>query len=391
MIQLDQALKIALEKAFVMGTERVNYLSTLNRIIAEDIVSDTDMPPFNKSAMDGYACLRQDLGEELIVIETIRAGIVPEKRIEKGQCAGIMTGAILPDGADCVIMVEYTEKTGKKTIRFTGNKTNNNICYKGEDVNKGQIVLQKGELVKAQHIAVMASVGCVEPLVFIRPKIGVIATGTELVEPGNKPGISQIRNSNASQMMAQLEFMGINPGYYGIAPDSETETYNILSNCIKENDITILSGGVSMGEFDFVPQVLNELGVKLLFRKIAIKPGKPTTFGMNERKFVWALPGNPVSSFILFELLVKPFLYKMMDRNYKPSIRKLPLENKIQRKNSKRIAWMPGIITDKGSVRLIDYHGSAHINALAVADCLIAMNIGQDTLESGELTDVRQI
>lgn len=391
MIQLDEALKNALVKAFVLGTEKVDYLFSLNRILAKDIISDIDMPPFNKSAMDGYACRREDFEDELIVVETIRAGIVPVKKIKKGQCASIMTGAIIPEGADCVLMVEYVEKRAENRIIFTGNNSKDNICFKGEDVKKGQLVLKKGELIKAQHIAVMASVGCVNPLVFLRPKIGIIATGTELVEPAKKPLISQIRNSNASQMIAQVMAMGINAEYYGIAPDSEEETYNILSKCLNENDITILSGGVSMGEFDFVPQILKELGVKILFEKIAIKPGKPTTFGLKSRKFVWALPGNPVSSFVIFELLVKPFLYKMMDNEYQPGLRKLPVAKRIQRKKANKLCWMPGIINKEGSVEIIDYHGSAHINALAMADCLIAMKVGHDILESGELTDVRQI
>ncbi|MFC2120209.1 gephyrin-like molybdotransferase Glp [Bacteroidota bacterium] len=391
MIQLDEALEIALNKAFVLDTERIDYIESLGRILGEDIRSDINMPPFNKSAMDGYACRREDLSFELEVVETIRAGFVPEKSIVERQCASIMTGAILPEGANCVIMVEHTKKSKDNKILFTKEKTKNNICYKGEDIKIGELVLKKGEKIKSQHIAVMASLGCVKPQVYKQPKVGVIATGTELVEPENKPGISQIRNSNGSQMIAQLKALGINPEYYGIAPDSEEKTFNIISDSLKENDVILLSGGVSMGEYDFVPKVLKKLGIELLFQKIAVKPGKPTTFGVNNKKYVFALPGNPVSSFIIFDLLVKPFLYKMMNKDTSQSIIKLPLEKRIERKKAERLVWMPGKINNNGTVQVIDYHGSAHINSLTDADCIISMKAGQLTIESGELADVRQI
>lgn len=391
MIQLEEALKIVLENAYVKGTEQIDYTKSLGRVLAEDIASDINMPPFDKSAMDGYACRKEDISQELIVIETVRAGTVPEKQIGKDQCSNIMTGAIIPDGADCVIMVEYIEKTGENTIRFIKDNTRNNICYKGEDIIEGQVVLKKGEIVKSQHIAVMASVGCLKPLVFVRPKIGVLATGTEIVEPEIFPELSQIRNSNGPQMIAQLSTIGIQAQYYGIAGDSEEETYNLLEKSVKENDVTLLSGGVSMGTYDFVPEVLEKLGFSLLFHQLAIKPGKPTTFGVNGKKFVFGLPGNPVSSFNLFELLVKPFLYKLMDKEYCPPIVMLAVEKRIERKKSDRMAWFPGNITKNGTVRQIEYHGSAHIYALVEANCLIAIEPGQNIIESGELAYVRQI
>ncbi len=391
MIQLEEALKIAYDNSFVLGTENITYFHSLGRVLAEDITSDISMPPFDKSAMDGYACRSKDIFRDLTIIETVRAGVVPEKHIGKDQCSNIMTGAILPKGADCVIMVEHTEKTIENKVRFIKDKTRKNICYKGEDIKKGQKVIDKGEFIKPQHIAVMASVGCLNPLVYIKPRIGVLATGTELVEPEKYPELSQIRNSNGSQMIAQLSTMGIQAQYYGIAADSEEDTFDMLEQSVKENDVTLLSGGVSMGTYDFVPEVLEKLGFRLLFQHISIKPGKPTTFGINGKKFVFGLPGNPVSSFNLFELLVKPFLYNLMNKDYCPAILNLPVEKQMERKKSDRLAWFPGIITEKGSVKQIEYHGSAHIYSLINADCLIAMKPGQNIIESGDLANVRQI
>ncbi|RLD73374.1 MAG: molybdopterin molybdenumtransferase MoeA, partial [Bacteroidetes bacterium] len=173
MIKFEDALDIVLNSIqFKLSTERTNINDSLGRILAEDVRSDINMPPFDKSAMDGFACRREDIDNELEIIEIIPAGKVPEKHIGKNQCAKIMTGAIVPEGADCVIMVEHTEITGDNTIRFIFDYTNNNICYVAEDIKKDDLVLQKGIEIKPQHIAVMASVGYTEPLVSKQPRIG---------------------------------------------------------------------------------------------------------------------------------------------------------------------------------------------------------------------------
>ncbi|MHC4618973.1 MAG: molybdopterin molybdotransferase MoeA, partial [Planctomycetota bacterium] len=220
MLSFEQALEIVLGSVREAGSERVDIGQALNRVLAEDVRSDMDMPPFNKAAMDGYACRREDLGNELAVVETIAAGVSPRKAIGVNQCAKIMTGSMAPEGADCVIMKEYVEAAGEGAIRFVGGKTADNICVQGEDVKAGAIVAGKGTLLRAQHIAVLASAGCVRPVVARRPRVGVVATGDELVEPGARPGASQIRNSNSFQLAGQVESMGLSVNNYGIVKDA---------------------------------------------------------------------------------------------------------------------------------------------------------------------------
>ncbi len=390
MILLEEAYKIIMDSAFELNHKKVELSKVLNRILAEDVISDINMPPFDKSAMDGYACRLEDIKNELEVIEIIPAGKPPQKIISKNLCSKIMTGAMIPQGADCVIMVEHTEISPDKKVRFVKETTNKNIAYKSEDVKIGDIVLRKGTLIKPQHIAVLASVGCINPIVFKQARVGIISTGDEIVEPKYKPGLSQIRNSNAFQLIAQVEKMGAIPKYFGIIKDDEQKSYKSIEKAIKGCDVLLLTGGVSMGDFDFIPKILDKLKVRQLFQKLAIKPGKPTIFGIRDKKFVFGLPGNPVSSFNIFELLTKPFIYKMMGFDYKPLNIKMPLGKTYKRKKSDRKSFIPVKIKN-GFVFLLEYHGSAHINALSDADGLIAVPIGKTVLNKGDLTDVRQI
>ena len=391
MILFEEALRTVLESARRLGTERVDIIHAIDRILAEDAKSDMDMPPFNKSAMDGYACRRADLANELEVVETIPAGYTPTKSIEPNQCAKIMTGASVPQGADCVVMVEFTENPTDGTVRFVGENTADNICIKGEDVKAGDVVLSKGTRIRPQHIAVLASVGCAQPVVSKRPRVGILATGDELVQPACRPGPSQIRNSNSFQLSAQVESMGAVAKNYGIAKDTDKAIDKMFKEAVEENDVVIVSGGVSMGDFDLVPGILSQNNINLLFEKVAIKPGKPTVFGVSENIYCFGLPGNPVSTFVLFELLVKPFLYKLMDYEYKPDTVKMPLAESFKRKKTERQTWIPVVITDVGMLKTIDYHGSAHINALCIANGLISIGVGVAEIEEGTVVPVRLI
>jgi molybdopterin molybdotransferase len=391
MISFEQALAIVTEKTYEPGTELVDITVSLNRIIAEDVISDIDMPPFDKSAMDGYACRQEDIKNILEVIETIPAGTAPIKTIEKNNCSKIMTGAMIPPGADCVLMVEQTETIENNKIRFTGERTNKNICFKSEDISKGQKLFSKGTLLKPPHIAILATTGYSRPLVYKQPSVAVLSTGDELVEPGVIPGPSQIRNSNAYQLYSQILACGCKPNYYGIASDDKTMIHDILKKATYENDVTILTGGVSMGDYDFVPEILEKLKIQLHFKKIAIQPGRPTVFGTLGKKFIFGLPGNPVSSFMLFEMLVKPMLFKMMGNTMRFVNIKLPLGNDYTRKRSDRKAFIPVKISAEGTIIPVEYHGSAHLNSLCETDGIIIMNIGQEKINKGELTDVRLI
>ena len=391
MLPFDEALKIVLDSAKKLDSERVDIEQAANRILAEDVESDLDMPPRDRSVFDGYACRRQDLDNELKVVETIRAGMRPKKTIGSNQCSKIMTGATVPAGADCVFMVELAENTSAGTVRFSGEKTDDNIRPQGRDIKAGQVVLRSGTRIRVQDIAVLAMVGHAEVLVAKKPRVGIIATGDELVEPHSKPSPWRLRNSNSPQLIAQLESVGAAVTNYGIAKDTKDEIDLTFKEAAAENDVVLLSGGVSMGDFDLVPGILRQNNIELLFEKIALKPGKPTVFGVREDLFCFGLPGNPVSTFVVFELLVKPFLYKLMGHDFAPPNIKMPLEETIKRKDTKRRGWMPVKITDAGTLRKVEYHDSGHINALCGADGLICLEIGVSEIPKGNIVQVRLI
>jgi molybdopterin molybdotransferase len=390
MISFEKALEIVMGNAFSTGTEVVRWTDSMDRILAENIFSDTDLPPFDRSSVDGFACRKSDLDRELEIIETIPAGKWPSESVRAGQCSRIMTGAPVPEGADCVIMVEDTEIVNPDKIRFKGSFLKDNIACRGEDVREGDVVLRAGKLIKPQDIAVMASVGHISVVVGKKPRVAVISSGSELVEPSEKPSRQGIRNSNSSQLLAQISRTGISGCYYGIAPDDEEITLDLVRKALSENDIVIITGGVSMGDFDFVPSVLEKAGVKILFDRIAVQPGKPTTFGVHGTGVVFGLPGNPVSSFIQFEMLVRPFIYKTMGYDWKPYEIRLPIREQYKRKNAGRLALIPVAITDDHSVVPVDYHGSAHISALPYADGIIRLGVGETVIEKGKIVNVRQ-
>ncbi|MCP4179315.1 MAG: molybdopterin molybdotransferase MoeA [bacterium] len=405
MISFSEAYNTVMNCVFSLGSEQVDINDSLGRVLANDIVSDLNMPPFNKSAMDGYACRKEDLADNLKVIEDIPAGFQPMKRVEPGECSKIMTGAMVPDGADCVIIVEETEEVSESLIRFTGNleiskvgsiqpikwrKGNGNICCTGEDIEEGDVVLQKGTVIKPKHVAVMATVGCAKPSVAVRPKIGIIATGSELVEPYENVSGPLIRNSNSYQLAAQVKTSCGLPNYYGIAIDTEEAIFDAMNKAMDENDIVLISGGVSMGDYDFVPACLKKNGVKILFDRVAVQPGKPITFGTSDRAVCFGMPGNPVSTFMQFELLVRPFIYNIMGNDFKPTVFHMPLGEKIKRHKTTRKSVIPVDIRD-GKVYSLDYHGSAHINAISGTDYVISIPVGIAEIKKGTLVDVRQI
>jgi molybdopterin molybdotransferase len=391
MISFEEAFGIVMESAFETETEIIPFTSSYARILAEDIFSDIDMPPFNRSAVDGYACHRTDIATELEVVEIIPAGKVPEKSVGQNQCSKVMTGAIVSEGCDIVFMVEDSENLTSCKIRFTGKDPKSNMSFKGEDVKTGDLVVRSGKFIKPQDIAVMASVGRTKITVKKKPRVGILSTGDELVEPSVSPEISKIRNSNAYQLLSQVNRAGGIGHYYGIAPDLEDITFEMLQKAISDNDVVLLTGGVSMGDFDFVPSVMMRAGVKILFDKVNVQPGKPTTFGVHPKAIVFGLPGNPVSSFIQFETLVRPSINKMMGHDWKPVEQMLPMAVRYERKSSARMGWVPVAITGNMEVLPVSFHGSAHISALPDADGIFAVKSGIKTVEKGELVSVRQI
>lgn len=391
MISFEDAFGIVMRSVFETGSETISFVDSSGRILAEEIASDTDMPPFNRSAVDGFACHKEELNNELEIIEVIAAGQVPAKQPGKNQCTKIMTGSIVPDGCDIVIMVEDAMILPSGNIRFTGNNQKINISFRGEDIRSGEIVLSRGKFIKPQDVAVMASVGHTKVLVKMMPEVGIISTGDELVEPSEIPEISRIRNSNAYQLLAQVSRAGGVGKYFGIAPDNQPATQRLIENALNECDIVILTGGVSMGDFDFVPFVLKKTGVNILFEQINVQPGKPTVFGKHSKALVFGLPGNPVSTFIQFETLVRPLINRMMGYHWKPVEHVLPMASRFERKSSARMGWVPVMVTDKMEIKPVEFHGSGHITALPDAYGIMAVKAGIKVVEKGKLVTVRQI
>jgi len=390
MIRIEEAYKLVSDAVELMGTEKLDIRECLHRVLAEDIISDVDMPPFDKSAMDGYACREEDLDKAMKVIETIPAGKAPEKKVLPVQCSEIMTGAPLPEGANCVIKVEDTRLDASGSVIFKGKRGKSNIAYQAEDVAKGDILIHKGTFIEPQHIAILAATGYSHPEVAVKPKVAIISTGDEIVEPDQQPGISKIRNSNAYQLIGQVQKCGAEADYIGIAQDTEQESYEIIDEAFKEHDVVMLTGGISMGQFDFIPKVFEKLGVEVLFKTLAVQPGKPTLFGKLGEKRIFGLPGNPVSAFNTFELLVRPYLRLSMGGETGWSIVRLAMGADYKRKKSDRDSFIP-VKIEEGKVYPGVYHGSGHIQALTNADGFIMVPYGTTQLEEGASIDVRQI
>ena len=390
MIPIEEAEKILNDITFRPGTEEVPLSECLGRVLGRDIVSGISMPPFDKSAMDGYALRSDDDSARYRVVGVIAAGMTPGFEIGRGECAGIMTGAMLPKGANRVVKVEVTEeKDGYMTIIGEDNLVN--ICYLGEDVKPGDVLLKAGHLVRPPEVGIIASMGIDRVTVFRKPLVGIITTGTEIREPGWPLGTGQIYNSNAYSISAQVVQAGARVKYAGIARDEVEIIRSKIGNLLSEAQFVLISGGVSEGAFDFVPQILKDLGVELYFDRVAIQPGKPTVFGKRGETLVFGMPGNPVSTFIVFEVLVKPVLLRAMGNMYSPPVIKGVMARDFTRKRTERTAHIPVKLNRDNEVEPVEYHGSAHLTALAYADGILRIPRGEKEIKKGTSVYVRQI
>lgn len=387
----EEALATVLNQAEVLGTEKVLFMDSRGRVLAEDVLSDVDMPPFDKAAMDGYACRQEDLGRDLECIETIPAGHMPQKGVASGQCAKIMTGAVVPEGADTVIMVEDTEVLDNGLVRYHKESSKSNIAYKAEDVQKGDVVIPVNTLLDTKHIQTLAAVGQTEVSVYRRPIVAVISTGEELVEPEQKPQPSQIRNSNAYSIMAQLHKMGLPAKHLGVCGDTVAQLRDKLQEAAQSSDVILFSGAVSMGDYDFVPRALAEEGVEIFFHGVRAKPGQKTIFGRRGKQWFIGVPGNPVSSFVQVEFLLLPFLKKLMNARDDALSLRLPCSKGYSRRKGHLKQFLPAKILPDGSVERVAYHGSGHLNSLSYANALIVVDRDVLTIAEGELVDVRPI
>lgn len=320
MIEYRDALREILARAKPLRAETVPLAEAAGRTLAADLRAAGPVPPFAKATMDGYAVRAADTRPKkgadqvsLNVIEDLPAGRTSRKSIGTGQAVRIMTGAPLPKGSDAVVMVEDTEKSGSQVIVRRTVSPGDNIGRAGEDLRKGDLVLEKGRLIGPAEIGMLAAVGRAAVRVARRPTLAVIATGDEIVEPGERLKPGQIRNANGFTLSALAAQAGARAVYLGIARDNPDALKKAFKKA-ESADVLVLSGGVSVGDYDLVREALIAAGVRPAFWRVRIKPGKPTFFGTRGKRLVFGLPGNPTSAMVTFHLFVRPALDRMLGR-----------------------------------------------------------------------------
>jgi len=388
MIKFDEAMDLIQSQNPKVILETVPLRKSLGRLLPKPLISTINSPPFAKAAMDGYAVNSQDKSAQYRILETIGAGDTPIKPVHTNECTKIMTGAMMPQGADKVIRVEYVDRKGEWAVPHTEEKAGN-VIQKAENLKIGDTVLLP-DIVEAKDVGIIASLGLSEVEVVKQPVIGIITTGSELKNPGETLNPGEIYNSNGFQLTAQAASAYGIPLYYGIVADSKTDLSATVAQALSECDLVLLSGGVSKGEYDYVPEVLNENGVETIFHRVAVKPGRPTFFGRKRDTFVFGLPGNPVSSFVIFEIMVKALLFRLGGLTYTPLHYRGILTGTLQRRDTERTEFHP-VRIDGNSIIPIKYHGSSHLNALAHAQGLVTVPRGVTELKEGEAVDVRPI
>ncbi len=395
MISVEEALEILLSNLPERRIERVGFQSALGCVLAENLAATCDIPPFYRSSLDGYAVISADIAKapvELIVVGESRAGGGMPGKIKTGEAMAIMTGAPVPDGADAVQAVEQARLSadGRKVTILKAAKAQENIAARGSEGKEGDIVLSSGHLVGPAEIAVMAAFGYSRVRIYSKPSVAILATGDELVEYDELPRPDQIRNSNAHCLSGQLQFLGVQADYLGIVRDDKEDLRRKMLSGL-ERDVLIITGGVSMGEYDFVQDVFRNLGLEILFSKVAIKPGKPTVFARKGQKLIFGLPGNPVSALITFECFVRPVIGRMCGMK-NPELPRMRGELLADIKQTRgRTAFLPAWVFWEGNgwkVNPLPWKNSADIIGFAQANATFIFPKDQDFLRRGEMVEL---
>ena len=388
MIQFGQALKTILSNTKALPAEKIDIDGSVGRILMEDIYSNIDMPPFDKSAMDGYAVKAVDIKAvpaRLKCIGSVEAGDVFRKKIGRDECVKIMTGAMLPKDTDSVVMVEDTGQSGTCVEIKKSVKKWQNVCFQGEDIRKRQKLFNKKREISISDIALLATTGRRFIRTIKTPEVAVLNTGGEIVPLGQRLAGKKIYNSNGPQLLTLLKSDGAIPHFLGIAKDKPRELTRAIRKGL-ESDALLISGGVSMGDCDLVPGILRSLGVKEIFHKVNIKPGKPLFFGRLKDKIVFGIPGNPVSNFLVYSIFIRPALYKMMGRRQTgPVFEEGILEKRFHHKPGRKHFVLVNI-TKKNSrytVTPVKSHGSADILALSKANGFMVVDKDIKVLKQG--------
>ena len=392
MLTVEEALEAILSRVSVLGTEHVDVLASLGRVLAEPIVSRREIPPWANSSMDGYAVRAEDTraGVALSVVGRVEAGALPSRAIGLGEAMRIFTGAPLPPGADAVVPQEDVEATnGRVTLKGAVARAAY-VRAAGEDVRVGERVLEPGVTLSAAEVGLLATLGHAQVTVYRRPRVAILSTGNELADLGTEPGPGQIPNTNTYSLMAQVLETGGDPLSLGVAPDLLPAIEERVRRA-RDADVILSSAGVSVGELDLVREAFTRAGAELHLWQVSMRPGKPITFGSLGGRPVFGLPGNPVSAMVTFELFVRPALLKMSGRRRltRPRLRAralAPIPNPGSRRGYLRVQLsangegMPG-------ARLTGEQGSAILRSMVAADGL-AVIPPDTTVATGDTVDV---
>lgn len=398
MLSVEEAQKIILAEIRRIGAERISLSQALGRTLSEEMISPLDHPPWDTSAMDGYAVRYADTAGAsratariLKIIEEIPAGAMPQKTVQGGEASKIMTGAPMPKGADAVVKVEETERNGDQVKIFEAADDGDFIRKKGEAIRTGALILKKGIRLRSFDIAMLASIGKSIVPVYQQPRVAILSTGDELADLDEPRGPNQILNSNGYGLTAQVIECGAVPINLGIAKDSRDDLMKKLRGGLHA-DFILASGGVSMGDYDFVQEVLRELGAEMKFWKVSMKPGQPLAFGVIAGKPAFGLPGNPVSAMVSFEQFVRPALLMASGRSeiFRPIIYAI-LEEEV-RKHPGRRHFMRAIASVQDGeyrVRTTGDQDSHILLSLAKANALMILPEAGNLHKAGEKVQVQ--
>ncbi|MEO8048458.1 MAG: gephyrin-like molybdotransferase Glp [Nitrospirota bacterium] len=397
--QLEEAQRIVLESTPILGLEKISILDALGRVLGEDIVAERDNPPWDNSAMDGFAVRWDDIKQEhaiqkavtLTVIEDVAAGKMPSQSVGAGQAIRIMTGAPLPKGADTVLKVEDTEHTADSVRVFKPEQQGANVRAQGEDVRKGECIIGKGTRIRPGEAGMLAILAKSFVFAHQRPRVAILSTGDELADLDERFSEEKIINSNSYGIAAAVQEAGGIPLLLGIARDTPAALKDKISQGLTA-DILVLSGGVSMGDYDFTKAVFQELGAAMNFWKLAIRPGQPLAFGKIQGKLAFGLPGNPVSSMVTFEQLVRPAMLKMSGhRSYGRPVVRAIFQEKFSKRTDRR-HFLRGVLTmEEGvfKVRTTGAQGSGILTSMMKANCLIDIPVEVERVNPGDLVSVQ--
>jgi molybdopterin molybdotransferase len=393
MLPFEEALSIVLRETRPLPAEEVALAESLGRVLAEDVATDRDLPPFDRAAMDGYALRAGDVAAAPVALEVVgevRAGDWPDAVVGPGQAVRIMTGAPVPAGADAVQQVERTRPLDEFRVTVDAAVApGTNVAPRGSEAKSGDTMLSAGRVIDAAAIAVLASAGKERVRVARRPLVAVLVTGDEIVDVAARPGPGQIRNSNGPAVAAQARLAGADVRLLGVAPDRQEAIVEALREGL-DADVLVVSGGVSAGDYDLVEPALLDLGAAFLFTKVAIKPGAPLVFGRLGRALVFGLPGNPVSAQATFDLFVRPVLLKMQGARVlsRPRVR-VELLGTI-RNRSGRKSHAPARVRFEGGrlvARPLRSMGSGDLAAHARANALVVIDADREEAPAGDTAE----